>query len=116
MATASGHLLEAIKTRCSLVGAAMTDSRHGSRVWRERGERYSQEWAGDTASEASAVSRCQKKAPLGQSKRGLIWSETRRRPTLPPRLQGSTIGAGGLNFRVRNGNGCFPSAITTLLL
>src|SRR3546814_5982385 len=25
----------------------------------------------------------------------------------------STIGAGGLNFRVRNGNGCDPSAIAT---
>ena len=40
-------------------------------------------------------------------------TKTRQRPTLPPRLQGSTIGAGGLNFRVRNGNGCFPSAVAT---
>ena len=39
--------------------------------------------------------------------------KSRRRPTLPPRLQGSTIGAGGLNFRVRDGTGCFPSAIAT---
>ena len=37
----------------------------------------------------------------------------RRRPTLPPRRQGSTIGAGGLNFRVRDGTGCFPSAMAT---
>ena len=37
----------------------------------------------------------------------------RQRPTLPPRLQGSTIGAGGLNFRVRYGTGCLPSAMTT---
>jgi hypothetical protein len=37
----------------------------------------------------------------------------RRRPTLPPRLRGSTIGAGGLNFRVRNGTGCSPSAMAT---
>ena len=36
----------------------------------------------------------------------------RRRPTLPPRRRGSTIGAGELNFRVRDGNGCFLSAIT----
>ena len=28
-------------------------------------------------------------------------------------LGGSTIGAGGLNFRGRNGNGCFPSAVVT---
>ncbi len=39
--------------------------------------------------------------------------KSRRRPTLPPRLQGSTIGAGGLNFRVRNGTGCLPSAVAT---
>jgi hypothetical protein len=38
---------------------------------------------------------------------------SRRRLTLPPRLQGSTIGAGRLNFRVRNGTGCFPSAMAT---
>src|SRR5207253_10666244 len=36
---------------------------------------------------------------------------SRQRPTLPPRYQGSTIGAGGLNFRVRNGTGCLPSAM-----
>ena len=37
----------------------------------------------------------------------------RRRPTLPQGLPSSTIGAGGLNDRVRNGNGCDPSAIAT---
>ena len=36
-----------------------------------------------------------------------------RRPTLPPGYPGSTIGAGGLNFRVRNVTGCVPSATTT---
>jgi hypothetical protein len=39
--------------------------------------------------------------------------EIRRRPTLPGGLPPSTIGAGGLNFRVRNGNGCDPSAVAT---
>ena len=39
--------------------------------------------------------------------------EIRRRPTLPGTLVPSTIGAGGLNFRVRNGYGCVPTAITT---
>src|SRR5687767_4285361 len=38
---------------------------------------------------------------------------TRRRPTLPGPLDPSTIGAGGLNFRVRNGNGWDPSAMAT---
>ena len=37
----------------------------------------------------------------------------RRRPTLPGPLDPSTIGAGGLNFRVRNGNGWDPSAMAT---
>ena len=37
----------------------------------------------------------------------------RRRPTLPPSRPGSTIGAGGLHFRVRDGTGCFPSAMAT---
>jgi hypothetical protein len=37
----------------------------------------------------------------------------RQRPTLPPSHPGSTIGAGGLNFRVRDGTGCFPSAMAT---
>ena len=37
----------------------------------------------------------------------------RRRPTLPPRLQGSTIGAERLSFRVRNGTGRFPCAMAT---
>ena len=36
-----------------------------------------------------------------------------QRPTLPPSLPGSTIGAGGLNFSVRNGKRCFPSANAT---
>ena len=34
-----------------------------------------------------------------------------RRPTLPQPLDCSTIGAAGLNFRVRNGNGCGPCAL-----
>src|SRR5690554_5249429 len=37
----------------------------------------------------------------------------RQRPTLPGPLDPSTIGAGGLNFRVRNGNGWNPSAMAT---
>src|SRR5688572_11418768 len=34
----------------------------------------------------------------------------RRRPTLPRSLDRSTIGAAGLNDRVRDGNGCGPCA------
>ncbi len=44
---------------------------------------------------------------------GLVSEKSRRRPTLPGGLPPSTIGAGGLNCRVRNGNGCFPAAMAT---
>ncbi len=40
-------------------------------------------------------------------------SEIRRRPTLPGGLPPSTIGAGRLNFRVRDGNGCDSAAMAT---
>ena len=46
-----------------------------------------------------------------KSETALDIKKVRRRPTLPP--IGSTIGAGGLNFRVRNGNGWNPSAMIT---
>jgi hypothetical protein len=49
----------------------------------------------------------------GRQMAALFNSEIRRRPTLPGGLPPSTIGAGGLNFRVRNGYGCDPSAIAT---
>jgi hypothetical protein len=39
--------------------------------------------------------------------------ECRRRPTLPHPDECSTIGAGGLSFRVRDGTGRYPSATTT---
>ena len=42
--------------------------------------------------------------------------DVRRRPTLPPPLGGSTIGAGRLNFRVRDGSGCFPVAMAAVTL
>ena len=38
---------------------------------------------------------------------------SRQRPTLPHTCACSTIGAEGLNCRVRNGNGCFPLARAT---
>src|SRR3712207_1259636 len=40
----------------------------------------------------------------------------RRRPTLPHGLPCSTIGAEGLSFRVRNGTGRFPLAVTAVTL
>ena len=37
----------------------------------------------------------------------------RQRPTLPRGFPRSTISSGGLNYRVRDGNGCDPSDIAT---
>ena len=42
-----------------------------------------------------------------------FYIECRRRPTLPHPDECSTIGAGGLSFRVRDGTGRSPSANTT---
>ena len=44
---------------------------------------------------------------------GLVF---RRRPTLPQPGGCSTIGAGRLSFRVRNGTGRFPLAMTAVTL
>ncbi len=52
------------------------------------------------------------KPPRAEALRGFR-EKSRRRPTLPGGLPPSTIGAGGLNCRVRNGNGCFPAAMAT---
>src|SRR6266513_3323128 len=40
----------------------------------------------------------------------------RQRPTLPHSCPCSTIGGIRLNFRVRNGNGCDPDPMTTVML
>ena len=47
------------------------------------------------------------KAALGRPSR-----KGGRRPTLPGACAPSTIGAGGLNFSVRNGKRCIPAAVT----
>src|SRR6185503_16916892 len=44
---------------------------------------------------------------------GALKKKIRQRPTLPRGFPRSTIGSGGLNFRVRDGNGCDPSDIAT---
>lgn len=44
---------------------------------------------------------------------GGLWEKIPAATYSPTRVTGSTIGAGGLNGRVRNGNGCAPSAMAT---
>ena len=56
-------------------------------------------------------SRLNKKNPARLLERGL--KRFRRRPTLPQRSLCSTIGPGGLNFRVRDGIGWGPSGKAT---
>ena len=60
-----------------------------------------------------SVSRPTGPKTTNEAPKGLVQGEIRRRPTLPGSLLPSTIGAGGLNFRVRNGNGCDPTAMAT---
>ena len=45
----------------------------------------------------------------------VVWAQKSLATTYSPTADGSTIGAGGLNFRVRNGNGWDPSAVVTRL-
>ena len=52
-------------------------------------------------------------APQHGVLRGIPENCVRRCPTLPRSPERSTIGAGGLSFRVRNGTGRFPTAMTT---
>ena len=61
------------------------------------------------------AARSNKKAPVRWDRGRNVGNEekSRQRPTLPPGRPDSTIGAGGLNGRVRNGNGCGPSAMVT---
>lgn len=47
---------------------------------------------------------------------GLLRRYVRRRPTLPRPRGRSTIGAERLNFRVRDGTGCFPFAMAAVTL
>ena len=51
------------------------------------------------------------KSPLTFRSAGLF--VTRQRPTFPLPHSSSIIGLGGLNFRVRDGNGCGPSGNAT---
>ncbi len=50
---------------------------------------------------------------LGVNESGRFSDKFWQRPTLPGRCPPSTIGAGGLNCRVREGNGCIPAAMAT---
>jgi hypothetical protein len=56
------------------------------------------------------------KSPDRLCRWGSFTMYVRRRPTLPHRHQCSTIGAEGLSFRVRNGTGRFPFAMTAVTL
>ena len=67
-------------------------------------------WLGQ--SEKIKLSGCMKRKDP-PSRAGLPFHGIRQRPTLPGRLQPSTIGAERLNFCVRYGNRWIPFAIVT---
>ena len=58
---------------------------------------------------------CNAKKPVPAGT-GFSGRNVRQCPTLPRGLPRSTIGAEGLNFRVRDGTGCFPLAIAAATL
>ena len=58
-----------------------------------------------------AKGECLESTPCGVDSRPS--KKIRQRPTLPRGFPRSTIGSGGLNFRVRDGNGWDPSDIAT---
>ena len=57
----------------------------------------------------TAIQKCEAPTDFSVGAPSLFW----QRPTLPPTQSGSTIGAEGLNFRVRYGIGCDPLAQAT---
>ena len=63
------------------------------------------------ANRASPTIRLQSRKKKGPLRNLSGPKRCRRRPTLPRPLERSTIGAVGLNDRVRNGNGCGPYAL-----
>ena len=67
----------------------------------------------DPSFECTATRNSSSDATKALQNAGPSSEKSRRRPTLPGGLPPSTIGAGGLNCRVRNGNGCFPAAMAT---
>ncbi len=71
--------------------------------------------AGRGAREAPAGARPRRAAYSRHERRAALAALSkliRRRPTLPGGCPPSTIGAGGLNFSVRNGKRCTPAAMT----
>src|SRR5215210_4139435 len=64
---------------------------------------------GQGAAEGGAAGPVMQKGPPGVV--ALSVGGARRCPTLPLPVGGSTIGAGGLSFRVRDGTGRFPFAV-----
>ena len=88
--------------------AASPLSSGGPRPVRRRG-RSSQ----DRLSNQMHYSFCVRRALLYSSLARFALKKLRRRPTLPHGRPCSTIGAGRLNFRVRDGIGCDPAAIAT---
>jgi hypothetical protein len=112
------------RARCSLRGRChgMRQMRAALRSWASlRGARSCRHRSGyrmfpvpQTRLPTSSISttKDKRRGPLDHCWERPSSMHVRRCPTLPRGPPRSTIGAEGLNFRVRNGTGCFPYAIT----
>lgn len=100
-----GHLLQARAMKCTTRGSPNNSRRTHNHATDQRAPVNAKRAAKQTMHRAPT--RSMNDGP------GLCFEKIRQRPTLPGGLPPSTIGAGGLNCRVRNGNGCFSAAMAT---
>ena len=72
-------------------------------------------WSANSSVAVPARKRLDAQTPQGRPRMvdPEVLCVVRRRPSLPHGPPCSTIGAERLNFRVRNGTGCFPDALIT---
>jgi hypothetical protein len=99
--------VSAVCVTAPLTGVAATSAARSSSPWRSASLSH----ANPTSSvcpNSTQASEEGRSTSLGAT----LFKHVRRRPTLPRGPPRSTIGAEELNFRVRNGTGCFPFAIT----
>ena len=85
-------------SKCIASWALLACERHAGAMRAPAGHDNARSQHGDVASGVRSVYRAQ---------------EGRRRPIVPQGCPCSIVGAGGLNDRVRDGNGCVPSARVT---
>ena len=109
-----------LSPRCSSLASSIrpTTRRQSPRMTMARNRRHrglaaDRGGAAQGASGAATPDASKKKTPHCHEGNEGFSKRIRQRPTLPRGFPRSTIGSGGLNFRVRDGNGWDPSDIAT---